>query len=574
MTDHAPQPAAPDDDEQHDEPATAVAERPAVEIVEAPTTGAEVVHLREPSALERAATELMDTPGAPGRDEFLVLATTARLLSMSRGAPKAVRNDPWLAFHLALIGRDLAISPSSAIAQVDVIGEGDDAQLSLSPELMNAQIARLGLGRILKVASSAEACTAVAVAPGGRIDVRCARTWPEHVESETRPCACTFDRILGEVEFTWADAQQARLADSACQSPTEHTAICMSGGNGSRGKRCHQGYRTYPKRMMWWRAAGWCQSDYFPEASLGLYSPEELGAVVDPETGRPYDPATVALPEGFDPPEAPHDPSMDPLCDVEPDVCADLRARIDRLSAFAGPKAALREMWTAPTGQDGDGPPALPPFARLLRRHMAKAVAMVRSVEQRVQRGEWGDDDREAWIAASTAAADAAKGDDEPDGGAAAPTAPESAPDGDGAAVEPDAAESAESAPDDDVVAEYERQVATPTETEREQAEARRRRAQQIARESGLAVPPDLDHEDASEPVAEPEAPQVETPDEAATRLIAEVKALSPTEVREQLVALDLNDEAGLNPAGQRKALAERMFSDWQAAHTGDAPQA
>lgn len=367
----------------------------------------------ESTALDRAAQEMLATPGAPGRDEFLVLATTARLLSMSRGAPAQVRDDPWLAFHMALIGRDFGISPSAAIAQIDVIGEGADAQLAPSPELMNGQIKRLGLGSIVPAHNTERECYAVAMEPGGRLDPRCSRIWPEHVEADSigGPCRCTHDRILGEYHFTWEEAQAAGLVKDGCE-PFAHSTDCLRGGQGSKGKRCRQGYRTYPKRMMWWRAAGYCADDYFPEASVGLYTPEELGAVVDPDTGRMVDPGSVDLPEGFDPPERPHNPADDVVADAtdetDPDLAADARdltARIEAVKQVGGdPLAALRDLWEQ---EDEEGRRKTPPWLHpgFRRRHLTRARAVVKSVEDKIKRGEWGEDAKVAWADASAAGA-------------------------------------------------------------------------------------------------------------------------------------------------------------------------
>jgi hypothetical protein len=51
--------------------------------------------------------------------------------------------------------------------------------------------------------------------------------------------------------------------------------------------------------MMGWRAMGFCVHTHFSQASLGLYSAEELGAAVD-DNGRAIDPTTVDLPEGYE----------------------------------------------------------------------------------------------------------------------------------------------------------------------------------------------------------------------------------------------------------------------------------
>lgn len=176
------------------------------------------------SAIDAAVTAAMAMPGMPGMDEFLSLAMQARILSMSGAAPAHIRNHPHIAFHVAMIGRDLGISPTAAIQLIDVIGRDDDPnpQLSLSPELLNGQIRRLGLGAIRPLKRTMFECIAGAYGPDGE--------------------------LLGESEFDWADAVVAGLADDRCE-PNKHWV--PPGGNGRC--RCRQGYRTYPKRMLWWR---------------------------------------------------------------------------------------------------------------------------------------------------------------------------------------------------------------------------------------------------------------------------------------------------------------------------------
>lgn len=413
--------------------------RPIVEVVDRPA-GAPPAVREEPTALERAADELLATPGAPGRDEFLVLATTARLLSMSRGAPAQVRNDPWLALHMALIGRDLGISPSAAIAQIDVIGEGDDAQLAPSPELINGQVKRLGLGSVVPCRSTPDECIAVALAPGGRIDPRCRRTYPEHVHAfvgggsdecdgcgeEHRhpvhamaggPCSCTHDRIFGDYHFTWAEAIGAGLVDERC-TPYEHWAKpnAPAGQEWKRENRCkcRQGYRTYPKRMMWWRAAGYCADDWFPEASIGLYTPEELGAVVDPDTGRMIDPGTVELPEGFEKHVPPPPPSEDVVseatADTDPGLVAERDAMAARIAAvMAAGEAATNAMGDLWKQTDGEGRRKTPPWGHVdfRRRHLARARAVLTSVERDLSRGSFGEVAAAAWSEASSTEPDA-----------------------------------------------------------------------------------------------------------------------------------------------------------------------
>jgi len=265
-----------------------------------------------PSAIERAAEAALAMPGVPGRDEFLGLAMQARVLSLSGAAPEAVRNNPHVAFHVAMVGRDLGISPSAALQLIDVIKTKGGYQLSLSPQLLNAQIRRLGLGAIRPVVQERNRCIAEAVGPDGT--------------------------VLGQTEFTWDDARDAGLVGKACE-PGDHV-ISRDGKCG-----CNQGYRTYPRRMMWWRASGFAANDWFPEAGLGLYSPEELGAVVD-DNGRPVDPSTVALPEGYtDPKEQQAAAQADADRPADDDKLWDLQVLIAALPEAL--RGELKEAWTA-----------------------------------------------------------------------------------------------------------------------------------------------------------------------------------------------------------------------------------
>lgn len=353
------------------------------------------------TAIERAAQAAIDNPGIPGRDEFLSLAAQARILSLSAAAPKAVQNDPHLAFHVAMIGRDLGISPSAALELIDVIEgtRGKPPQLSLSPQLLNGQIRRLGLGSIVPAIKTDRICVAVVLGPNGRLDPRCKRTWPDHWRDEHDPTArCECRDQLGDYEFTWEDAQMAGLAGADCQ-PGQHTKDCE---NWVRGKFCNQGYKAYPKRMMWWRASGFAADDYFPEAGLGLYTAEELGAVVD-QDGRPVDPANAELPPGYGP-KAIDAPRENPRASQE--VIDAFKARIELLKQNDAAANALRNIWTATME---DGTPRLPPVTKLLESHVKIAEAAIASVEQQLEKGKFGE------VESSDDAGEEATPDVEPD---------------------------------------------------------------------------------------------------------------------------------------------------------------
>lgn len=412
---------------------------PEVEDVEV-ESGELVVRDQEPedmrSAIERAAEHAMENPGIPGRDEFLSLAAQARILCMSAAAPKEVQNDPHLAFHIAMIGRDLQISPSAALELIDVIpgSRGNPPQLSLSPQLLNGQIRRLGLGSIVPAVKTDRLCIAVVLGPDGRLDPRCKRTWPNHWRDEADPTlGCNCRDQIGDYEFSWEDAQMAGLASPDCE-PGVHTANCQ---NWVRGKSCNSGYKSYPKRMMWWRASGFAADDYFPEAGLGLYTAEELGSVVDAD-GRPIDPATAELPPGYEPAEI-EQQRVTENRPADPEVIAAFEKRIAPIKANEEASAALRNIWTA----EVDGHPRLPPLPKLRERHVQIAETAIASVEAQAKKGAfalWVDPEDDGEVEGEEAVPDV-------------PTpAPETVPDEEPATEETVEAEGAPSSTGDPIV--------------------------------------------------------------------------------------------------------------------------
>lgn len=305
--------------------ATSTGAAQAVEVVHHVPSGQVPAVINRSSAIEQAADAAIATPGAPGRDEIVALAMTARILSMSGAAPAAVRNNPYVAFHMALMGRDYGMSPTAALQLIDPIGTGDKVRLSLSPQGRVGHIERQRLGRVIVVERENDHAIAMAVGPGG-VDRECIKAMNEtqrhHLPFE-HVAGCSCD-VLGYSGFSWEEARMAGLVAPDCQ-PGAHTPKC-SNRNSSPWDRCSQGYVTYPQRMMGWRASGYSSDDHFPGASFGVYSPEELGALVD-EDGRAVDldPAHTVLPEGYEPtPKAPPRPAGD-------EVIAELRARIGSL---------------------------------------------------------------------------------------------------------------------------------------------------------------------------------------------------------------------------------------------------
>jgi hypothetical protein len=350
-------------------------------------------HLEEPeerpepgSAVERAEVVSIDDhrnravadlaqeaieQGVLGRDEFLTLAMTARMLSMSGAAPKLVRNNPYVAFHVALVGRDLGISPSAAVELIDVLDTQGGPRLSLSPQLVNGQLERLGLGVIRPVLRTRDRCVARAYGPGGP-DQRCVRLGsPDHVEG----CACD---VLGDSEFTWEDARDANLVGPDCQPRKHEKSIIKKDKNGNTYKvcGCNQGYITYGSRMLWWRAAGFAADDYFPTAGLGLYQPEALGAAID-EQGRAIDVGTIELPEGYQP-EPPKPKASETPADPEA-----LWALQERIAALPDEqKAEMRDRWKGSDTLKLYRPADLPASAITL------ATAMIKGFEAKAVKAD------------------------------------------------------------------------------------------------------------------------------------------------------------------------------------------
>lgn len=224
-------------------------------------------------------TGLPDVPPVPAYSEFMVLAMQARMLSQSEVAPKAFRDKPAVAFHVGLIGRDLGLSLSSALELIDVI----DDRPSLSPQLRSGQIKRLGLGSIVPAVRTPERCVVLAVGPHG-LDPRCSTRLPDHHED----CRCD---IIGSTEFTWEDAQIAGLVREDCE-PLNHSDACRAAATHSDYKKrkaaCKSNWRTYPKRMLQWRAClperaealtpdGWVTHDKLNEGDTVLGYNMETG---------------------------------------------------------------------------------------------------------------------------------------------------------------------------------------------------------------------------------------------------------------------------------------------------------
>lgn len=267
------------------------------------------------------ASLALASPGLPGRDEVLVLAMTAKILSASQGVKEGYRNNPHLCFQAVLVGRELGIGPTTALQMIDPIPDKGGYNLTLSPRLLNARLAQLGVGRLHIIRNDAVATVLRPLGPGGE--------------------------VLGDdEEFTWEDAQDAGSAGLDCKPTEDGKRIHHSRPWVDRKKAppcgCKSTYYSFPKRMMMHRVTGYAADNHFPEARLGLYSADELGAITD-EAGNAIGLEELPVPAGYELPPPPLDPNTQP---ADPEALQELHERIAVLVA-AGEQWApkLRARW-------------------------------------------------------------------------------------------------------------------------------------------------------------------------------------------------------------------------------------
>lgn len=312
--------------------------------------------------------------GMPGQAEFADICLMARMLSMSDLAPPKLRDKPYDTLLILLTGRDLGIPLTSALRKISVI----EGQPSLDTELQIALVRKQGLGAVLPLADNFTQevpmwAAAQPVGPGG------APMGPPAV-------------------FTWEDAQAAGYVDMGCL-PDRHDLreIVKRKRDGTTYKVpnscfCKDNWRGSPRDMLWWRAAARCRRIYFPEAGTGMYDPSELGQVLDVE-GRPVDPATAELPDGWTDPKAEQQQrqaNQQAQADARADgaVLWGLQERIRALPPDV--RVKMRDAWKANDRIEGRPPFALP--ARLVK----MATAMLNGWEATARQADKGWDRDEA----------------------------------------------------------------------------------------------------------------------------------------------------------------------------------
>lgn len=184
-----------------------------------------------PAIPEADPVDVVAPIGMPSPSEWGALQQMAEVLSRSGLVPSALRRKPDDIMLVLLTGRDLRLAPTTALAKIHVI----EGKPTISAELMAGLVNRQ---------------------PGMAI-------WPDPGNSDIKATAhATRDGRELHFSFTLEDARRAGLA-----------------GKGSWAK--------FPQFMLWARAvSGLCRMAFSDVLAGVSYTPDELGAEVDPESGE------------------------------------------------------------------------------------------------------------------------------------------------------------------------------------------------------------------------------------------------------------------------------------------------
>jgi hypothetical protein len=213
---------------------------------------------------------------APG--EWQALRESAKAVVQSGFLPKAI-NTPEKAITLMLAGRELGLGPMQAIRSLHII----DGKPVMSADLMAGLVHRKLPGALLRVSETTNTrCTVEAGRPG---------------QEATR------------ITFSLDDAKAAGLL----------------------GK---DNWRKYPRAMLRARCLAEAVRAVFPDVLLGVYDPDELGAVTSPEG------EIVVMPVAAEPPSAPR--NEPPPASIDDILTAIAEATPDSIASV---KDDIRQEW-------------------------------------------------------------------------------------------------------------------------------------------------------------------------------------------------------------------------------------
>jgi hypothetical protein len=174
--------------------------------------------------------------------DWQVMRQQAEMLVKTGFLPNSIKT-PDQAVAIILTGRELGIGTMAALNSINVIA----GKPTISPQLMLALINRTGELEDFSVADDGQAC-AVTMKRRGR---------KAHTES-----------------FSMKDAALMKTTDGYGENKK---TISLSE---------KYNWKQMPAIMRKWRAVAACARVVFPDVILGLYTPDEMGAVVEPESGE------------------------------------------------------------------------------------------------------------------------------------------------------------------------------------------------------------------------------------------------------------------------------------------------
>jgi len=255
-------------------------------------------------------------------------AEIAATMAVADNVPKALRNKPAAILAVILTGRELGIAPMTALRTLHVI----DGQVTMPPKVRLSIVRQLKLGKV----------------------------WPDP-DNDTKTATWYATRnddpeVVYRSTYTTQDAAAAALMDK-------------------------DNWKHYPARMLSWRALGYLLDDAFTEVGTGLYSADELGAIVD-EDGAPIidvtgDPLVGATRRpGTD--RYGNEPPPEPATDLQR---SEISAKIEALGE-ACPSAVevLKGEWMSE---------GLPPLKDLPRAKVAMAKAVVDKITRQAKAGAY-----------------------------------------------------------------------------------------------------------------------------------------------------------------------------------------
>lgn len=172
------------------------------------------------------------------QNEWLIIREQAEILVKTGFLPQSIKTAEQ-AVAIIMTGAELGIGAMAALQTINVI----QGKPTVSPQLMLALINRSGQLEDMKIEARADGATV------------------------------TMKR-RGRSAFT------ARFGATEAQS---------------MGLLQKDNYKKQPATMYQWRAVAMAARAIFPDVILGLYTPEEMGAEVDTETGEIFSPEPATL---------------------------------------------------------------------------------------------------------------------------------------------------------------------------------------------------------------------------------------------------------------------------------------